>query len=268
MKEVNENAVAAEAAAAAAAQAKADAKAKADAEKAQLKAAKLKAAIESAGVNYTNATNIATGLNSATTALPAALESGDVAQVEQLHDFIKDNVKAIKAEQKTVTGLLRSHKDSEELKAAVESLVALIAPFDKLLEDAKEAKKVVKGKKRELDQQAKQAAKEAKANAEKMPEQNGVRRPKPDTLCGKAWALFDECSRRLASPVPVNFALTLAPNFGLNEGNVKTEYARWKKFNGVEGRIDIPLPEVLKDIVLPETTVAVEAGKEEDSEQA
>jgi len=29
---------------------------------------------------------------------------------------------------------------------------------------------------------------------------------------------------------------------GLNEGNVRAEYARWRKFNGVTGRVTLPTP--------------------------
>ena len=87
----------------------------------------------------------------------------------------------------------------------------------------------------------KEAAKAAK-EAARMPEQNGVRRPKPTTLCGKVWDLADNLSNQLGQPVPISTLLEHARPAGLNEGNVKTEYARWRKFHGVTGRVAHPSP--------------------------
>lgn len=65
----------------------------------------------------------------------------------------------------------------------------------------------------------------------KQPEQNGVRRPKPETLCGQAWAIFDELSQ-----VTIGEALEIGRQRGLNEGNVRAEFYQWRKFNGIHGR--------------------------------
>lgn len=84
------------------------------------------------------------------------------------------------------------------------------------------------------------ADKKAAKEAARMPEQNGVRRPKPDGLCGRAWALADKLSGELGQPTPIANLLEAARAEGLSEGNVKTEYARWRKFNGVTGRVSLP----------------------------
>lgn len=81
-------------------------------------------------------------------------------------------------------------------------------------------------------------ASQPKATA--MPETNGVRRPKPDTLCGKAWAIFDKVTKTSGSWASVGEALELAKIQGLNVGNVRAEYARWRKFHGITGRIARP----------------------------
>lgn len=98
---------------------------------------------------------------------------------------------------------------------------------------------------REAKAQAKKdeaAAKKAAKEANRMPEQNGVRRPKPEGLCGQAWALADKLSAELGQPTPIKNLLEAAVAAGLSEGNVKTEYARWRKFNGVTGRVSLPAP--------------------------
>ena len=73
-----------------------------------------------------------------------------------------------------------------------------------------------------------------------MPEQNGIRRPKPDGLCGKAWAIFDEISAKNGSPASIGESMEVAKAQGLNEANVRAEYARWRKFFGVTGRVEDP----------------------------
>jgi hypothetical protein len=65
-------------------------------------------------------------------------------------------------------------------------------------------------------------------------EQYGVRRPKPDTLCGKAWKIFDELSKSSGSPVSVGEALKTATQQGLNGGNVRVEFYRWRKFHNIK----------------------------------
>lgn len=67
-------------------------------------------------------------------------------------------------------------------------------------------------------------------------EQNGVRRPKTQSLCGQAWAIFDQISESQGEPATIAEALDGARAQGLNEGNVRTEFYRWRKFNGIKDR--------------------------------
>lgn len=101
----------------------------------------------------------------------------------------------------------------------------------------KEAEKAQKEAEKAAKKEAQEQAKIAAKAATKQPEQNGVRRPKPETLCGRAWAIFDGVSSQLGSPAPIRDCLVIARDQGLNENNVKVEYAQWRKFNGVSGRI-------------------------------
>lgn len=94
--------------------------------------------------------------------------------------------------------------------------------------DAKEAAKAAK--------EAEKAAKEAS----RQPEQNGIRRPGPEGLCGQVWGLADKLSQELGQAVPIANLLEAGVAAGLNPSNIRTEYARWKKFHGLSGRITLP----------------------------
>ena len=89
-------------------------------------------------------------------------------------------------------------------------------------------------------EQAKIDAKAAK-EAARQPEQNGIRRPDPDGLCGQVWALADSLSASLGQAVPIANLLEAGEAQGLNSSNIRTEYARWKKFHGLTGRITLPV---------------------------
>jgi hypothetical protein len=117
-------------------------------------------------------------------------------------------------------------------KAAVEAEKAAKL---QAVEDAKADKKAAKAAKA----QAKIDAKAAK-DAQRQPEQNGVRRPGPDGLCGKVWGLADSLSAEMGQAVPIANLVKAGEEQGLNASNIRTEYARWKKFHGLSGRIVAP----------------------------
>lgn len=110
----------------------------------------------------------------------------------------------------------------------------------KAKKDAKEAEAKAKKDKVAADKAAKEQAKtDAKAakEAAKMPEQHGVRRPGPDGKCGKAWALMDSMSKSLGAPVAIADLLLAAKAAGMNDNMVRSNYAAWRKFNAVTGRV-------------------------------
>jgi hypothetical protein len=138
--------------------------------------------------------------------------------------------------------------------------------------EARKAEKEAKAKAKEDEKAAKAAEKEAKKKAaeeakaaSKQPEQNGVRRPRPETLCGKAWAVMDQLSMNQGSPVAIRTLLDATGPLGLNEGNVKAEYARWRKFNGVTGRVMSPEQLAKKDA--PAQAPAENAGASDAAPQ-
>lgn len=129
----------------------------------------------------------------------------------------------------------------------------------------KEAEKADKEAAKLAEKQAKEAARAAKAAEKansKMPEQNGVRRPKPETLCGKAWSIFDKISAKNGAPASIKESLEAARADGLNEGNVKAEYARWRKFYAISGRIAAPTPDA------PAETAATTEASQDQGAQA
>lgn len=85
--------------------------------------------------------------------------------------------------------------------------------------------------------------KEAKAEKEKTPEQNGVRRPKSTTKCGKIWDAFDAASKRLVRPTSLGEAekelkenlSSFTDDTEATLKTVQTQYFYWKKFNGLQG---------------------------------
>ncbi len=160
--------------------------------------------------------------------------------------------KALKETQKAEAKAKRD-ADAAERKAAKEKTAA----------DAKAAKDKEKADKEAAKVAAKADAEKAK-EASKMPDQNGVRRPKPDTLCGKAWAIFDQVSAKNQSTASIGESMDIARAQGLNEANVRAEYARWRKFYGVTGRVAAPKPavEVPPASPTPETPATQDAPQE------
>jgi hypothetical protein len=69
------------------------------------------------------------------------------------------------------------------------------------------------------------------------PPQNGVRHPKTESLCGQAWAVFDEITKQNYSTATLRESLELGRQRGLNEGNVRAEYYVWRKYHGISGHI-------------------------------
>lgn len=140
---------------------------------------------------------------------------------------------------------IQAEKDAKlaqkEAEKALKAQQAEEAKAAKLAErEARKAEKEAEKEAKLKEKEDAKAAKIAEKEASRMPEQNGVRRPKPDTLCGQAWAIFDEVSAHTGAPATIGESLEIARTKELNEANVRTEYARWRKFNGVSGRLASP----------------------------
>ncbi len=135
-----------------------------------------------------------------------------------------------------------SEKTQEQLDAEAAAAAQKQAEKEAKAAAAAEAK-AAKDAEREAAKAAKEQAKlDAKAakEAARQPEQNGIRRPGPDGLCGKVWTLADTLSASLGQAVPIANLLEAGVAQGLNPSNIRTEYARWKKFHGLTGRTTAP----------------------------
>lgn len=109
---------------------------------------------------------------------------------------------------------------------------------------AKDAEKQAAKDKKASDIAAKAEAKKASEAAKestKQPMQNEVRRPKPDGACGKVWAMADSLSAQMGQPVPIANLQAQASAAGINDSTIRTQYALWRKFNGVTGRVVAPV---------------------------
>lgn len=153
--------------------------------------------------------------------------------------------KAAKAEKQAKAEAEKAAKKAqqEELKAKKEALkaeAAAKAEAAKAAKAAKEAEKQAKAEQRAAAKVAKEQAKAAKIaerEANRQPEQNGVRRPGPNGSCGRVWAHADALSTQLGRPVSIAELMVETDKESLNQSNVRTEYARWKKFHGISGKV-------------------------------
>ena len=74
------------------------------------------------------------------------------------------------------------------------------------------------------------------ARADKV-QMNGVTRPAADTLCGKIWGTADEISAQTHGVAAIASVKEHPAMKGINDHTIKTQYAKWRKFNGVTGRL-------------------------------
>ncbi len=145
---------------------------------------------------------------------------------------------------------------------ALKEAAAAEAARKKAEKEAEKAAKKAAAEAKKAEKEAEKAAKLAAKEAAKMPTQNNVRRPKPDSLCGKAWAVFDEVSAQLGQAAPIAPCLKRGEELGLNTGNVRCEYAMWRKFHGITGRIEDPVKAAEKAQKAAEKEAAAKAKKE------
>jgi membrane protein involved in colicin uptake len=185
----------------------------------------------------------------------AAPPSADQAPVEQTSAPVTPVDEAALAEKAAQKAAAKAAKEQEAAakKAEREAAKAAKAEAANEAKEAKEAAKAAKNQERAEKKAAKDAAIQARNEAKaaklaereqsKQPEQNGVRRPKPEGECGKAWALFDRLSQEKGAPVAAaEIRAELQKGSDLNEGNVRAEYPRWKKFHGLTGTIPPAAP--------------------------
>lgn len=240
---------------AAAAQAKADAAEKARLEKEQKDSAANQQKADAEAKKIADTTTLVTAefttlqghVTTGTGALNSLVADSTVDQVNAAGESAGASLKSARVSLKTIKAAVKKLKEPGDLAVAVTTAEGLVNGLDEQLKGVKgkvaDAKKAAKDAEKA---EAKRLKDEAKA-ANAMPKQNDITRPRPDTACGNAWALMDTLTQKMGQTVPISILLQAAEQKGLNYDTVKTQYARWKKFNGVEGRVAIPLPAGLLD---------------------
>lgn len=207
------------------------------------------------------------------TVIGALTETSTVEDVKSAQTAVADNLKTAKDGLKVVKAAGRKAKDSDALKQAVTESEGLVSQIEQAGKDLKSKLDAAKTAQAELDKKAREdkkakekADREAEAErkrqereAKKEPEQNGIRKPSVGTLCRAAWDLFDAVTAEMGQTAPISYVLPVALAKGLNEANVKAEYARWKKYHGISGRVAVPVP---ANIAAAAANVAIPAAPE------
>lgn len=207
------------------------------------------------------------------TVIGALTETSTVEDVKSAQSAVADNLKTAKDGLKVVKAAGRKAKDSDALKQAVTESEGLVSQIEQAGKDLKSKLDAAKTAQAELDKKAREdkkakekADREAEAErkrqereAKKEPEQNGIRKPSVGTLCRAAWDLFDAVTAEMGQTAPISYVLPVALAKGLNEANVKAEYARWKKYHGISGRVAVPVP---ANIAAAAANVAIPAAPE------
>lgn len=93
---------------------------------------------------------------------------------------------------------------------------------------------------KEAEREAKKAQLKAEREAIKMPEQNGVRQPRPGTKTGEMWDLFNARSTAEGRPIAISEVFDELVAKGHKTATIRTQYAFWRKFHGITGRIENP----------------------------
>lgn len=152
----------------------------------------------------------------------------------------------------------KAEKDAAKAHAKAEKDVAKLAAKE-LVAQQKEATIVANKEKKQAEVEAKAAAKaeaaiaKAELKAESkvkvvQPQFNGVTRPRADGKCGRVWAIADSLSAGIGGPVSISVLQPACNAAGLNDATTRTQYARWKAFNGVVGVVAKPAVAVAVDV--------------------
>lgn len=216
------------------------------------------------------------------TIIGALTETSTVEDVKSAQSAVADNLKTAKDGLKVVKAAGRKAKDSDALKQAVTESEGLVSQIEQAGKDLKSKLDAAKTAQAELDKKAREdkkakekADREAEAErkrqereAKKEPEQNGIRKPSVGTLCRAAWDLFDAVTAEMGQTAPISYVLPVALAKGLNEANVKAEYARWKKYHGISGRVAVPVPANIAAAAASVSIPAPAAAEGQDGNQS
>lgn len=119
------------------------------------------------------------------------------------------------------------------MAAAKKDTAAKPAKETKTTKDAKASAKPDKAAEPE------KPAKEPKAPREKNERKNGVVRPKAGTKTGSVWETADKITAKNKTTATRAEVLGVCSEAnGYNQAMAATQYGRWRRFNGITGRLN------------------------------
>lgn len=128
--------------------------------------------------------------------------------------------------------------------AAVAAIQALAAVASEQVAETPVAAKVAatvqaaEGEAAAKPAKAEEKTAEPKVERERNEKANGVVRPATDTKTGKVWSIADEMTKEQGTPAKRKDVLNECDAHGIAASTAATQYGRWRKFNGLEGRGD------------------------------
>lgn len=69
------------------------------------------------------------------------------------------------------------------------------------------------------------------------PHANGITRPSAGTICADVWELAEAMTASMGRTVPLAALVDAAKEQNINQFTARTQYACWRKFNGITGRV-------------------------------
>lgn len=204
---------------------------------------------------------LANSLDSKFEVLTAERPEGDETPAPTLADF--DNLvedASIKLKQAKVS--VRALKTALRAGHNAPAIAALLQRGEQAVEDISKLMHSVKAKATDLRKASGDADKEARKarrEANRQPKVNGVRKPADGSICGNVWLLIEAIGSALGQHAPVAYVLSEGLARGYDANTLKTQYARWKKYNGLDGEIKLPLPPLA--IEVPNAPPKAEAGE-------
>lgn len=84
-----------------------------------------------------------------------------------------------------------------------------------------------------------------------LPQQHGVTRPGPGTVTGRVWSIADDLLAALGRPPARREVIAKGTAEGINRATLSTQYAHWKTFNGIAGKVSGPSPALTGPGVVP-----------------
>lgn len=70
--------------------------------------------------------------------------------------------------------------------------------------------------------------------------ENGITRPKAGTTCAAVWDIADSLSASTKAPAVRADVMAAAQKKSINDKTIATQFGRWRKYNGLKGRVVKP----------------------------